>query len=469
MGKKNKNKNKNVFNPPLRHPQINNQNAAIMAQIRAAYDKEMVEASNQGFNLALSSALLAFSDMGMKEYIQEFKARIFGICDDVADNAAMIKNIMNEVEQLGINVLMESKERLEHDGKFIANKTAVFECLANGIEEIGQILAKCKQSGLDIDYRDVCGYKWQYDREKYAELMEVDMSIKDEAFKIIKQDESISCTDLSIKLKITKQSASQYKYLYKKEKVVDEEMAKQRVKAFELIENGADKKELMDKLGVSDAVAIRLLAEYRDQNGGDIEVTTSSYKEKAFAMFEQGMSDSKVRDALYVSDAKSKQLKKEWVDQYRPDFTTEEMAEILAGTDPSIIILRKNGVLPEKKEKAGNKDGAETKTKKHFEPRKTGEVDKNINETEETTAKEERTNVTEDSKQEGTYKYVDLPNGLKKKVKVVEVVETIEGEFATYTPVQGDLFDIEVNGQVITMNRNSMKTLANELMAVAEA
>lgn len=440
-----------------------------MEQLRAAYNKEMVEASNQGFNLALSSALLAFADMGMKEYLQEFKERIFGICDDVAENAAMIKNIMNEVEQLGINVLMESKERLEYDGKFIANKTAVFECLANGIEEIGQILAKCKQSGLDIDYRGVCGYKWQYDRKKYAELMEVDMSIKDEVFKLLDENPSMTNKEIREKLGVEGNSVVQYRYLYNKEKAGDEEMSKQRVKAFNLIENGADKQELMEKLGVSDAVAIRLLAEYREQNGVEIEVTTNSYKEKAFAMFELGNSEAKVRDALNISDARAKQLKKEWVDQYRPNFTTDEMAEILAGTDASIIILRKNGVLPEKKEKEGSKHDSETKAKKHFEPSKTGKADEEVSKAEESKTEEDRANVAPNCKQEGAYKYVDLPNGLKKKVKVVEVIEAIEGKFAIYTPVQDGLFDIKIDGKVITMNRNSMKILANELMVVTEA
>lgn len=53
---------------------------------------------------------------------------------------------------------------------------------------------------------------------------------------------------------------------------------------------------------------------------------------------------------------------------------------------------------------------------------------------------------------------------LKKVVKLVE----IQGEFTTYKPIMENSFEMEVDGQVITLSREQMKDFGEELLAVAE-
>ena len=60
----------------------------------------------------------------------------------------------------------------------------------------------------------------------------------------------------------------------------------------------------------------------------------------------------------------------------------------------------------------------------------------------------------------------DMESRRTKLKKIVKLV-AIEGEFTTYKPVGPNSFDMEIDGQVITLSREQMKDFGEELIAVA--
>lgn len=448
-----------------------------MQKVKETYSKEMTQAANNSFNLASSAMLIAAHDMGMnKEDVKELLARCFGILDDVADNLSTIDSMMTLVSSWGIEIYRTAEEKTSANADTIFKKTAVFDCLGNGIEEIGQILDRCKAHNIQIDYRDACRFRWEYDREKYYESIEkeIDMSKKEQVFEKIEQ--GADKQSLIDEFGISGATADQYRYLYRKEKG-DIMANKNKVKAFNLIDRGAGIKELMKELVITEAAATRYFEAYREEKSeGEIEVMTENMK-KAFELFDKAYSVAQVVDVLKLGKATIENYKAEWVRTNKRDLSTDEMSEILSGADESIVILRHKGVLP-KEEK---KDGAKTTAKKHFEANQARKDDESVAEKEESKPEEKgekpaQVNGQVSSKQVEAreqhagykYEYREMPNGLKKKVKVVEVAEAIEGEFAIYTPVTSNVFDMEIDGQVITINREQMAVLSRELLAVAE-
>lgn len=470
---KTKNNRRSAFLPPVRNPQNNINDMLLMKKIQDSYHKEITEASNNSFNLAVSSCLIAARDMGMScKEVKEFLQRTFGILDDVADDLSRIEEMLRLVESWGIEIFDTAQKRTITSGEVIEKKTAVFFLLQQGYTEIEDILTKCKLHNIDIDYRDACAYRWEFNKVKYYEDMEADMSRKEEAFKLL--DQGLQNTDLVEKMGISRATASQYRYLWNKEQE-GETMSKVKVRAFNMIENGSTKEELVEKLNITEAAAIRYLEQYNEtQNGGEIEVITNDFKNKAFELFDKAYTTAQVRDELEISDGKTQQLRKQWIKENQANLSTDEMAEILDGTDAATVILRHKGVLPQKEEK---KDGTNEQVKKHFVSREERERAEANREEETSKVKEEKAHMVEannkclleTAREENGFKYVyrEMPNGLRKKVKVVEVAEAIEGEFATYTPVTGDTFDMEIDGQVITINRKQMEVLSHELLTVA--
>lgn len=478
-------KKRSAFLPPLRNPQNNVNDMVIMKKVQDAYQKKMTEASNNAFNLAVSSCLIASRDMGMSiTEVKELLQRTFGILDDVADDLSRIEEILRLVNSWGIDIYDTSAKRTVTSGEVIEKKTAVFYLLQQGTTEIEEILTKCKLHNIDIDYRDACAYRWEFNRKKYYEDMEADMSKREEAFKLL--DEGLQNTDLVNKLGISRRTASQYKYLWNKEQE-ESTMAKNKTKAFKMIKNGATKDDLVKELNITEAAAIRFIDAYHNEkNEGEIEVMTENMK-KAFDLFDKAYNDGQVVELLNASKANIANYRVEWVRVNKKDLSTDEMAAILAGDDASIVILRHKGVLPEKK---GDKNVAKEEVKGVSHGVKTGKDSKKDGETESSVKKEEgaapievnpEANISrevEPNNQDTSilvgsddfkYEYREMPNGLKKKVKVVEVAEAIEGEFTTYTPVNEDTFDVELDGQVITLNREAMKVFGKELITVAEA
>lgn len=452
-----KNNKRSAFLPPLRNPQASKSDMMMIKRIQDQYHKEMTEASNNSFNLAVSSCLIAARDMGMSvDEVKEFLQRTFGILDDVADDLTRIEEMLRLVESWGITIYDTAKKRTETSGAVIEKKTAVFYLLQQGYTEIEDILTKCKLHNIDIDYRDACAYRWEFNKVKYYEDMEVDMTRKEQAFELL--DQGLQNTDLVERMGISRNAAYQYRYLYNLGKG-EGSMAKNKVKAFNMIASGASKEDLVKELGITEAAAIRFIDKYNEEkNGGEIEVVTNDYKNKAFELFDKAHTKAQVRDMLEISDGKAEQLRKQWTKENQANLSTDEMSEILSGVDAATVILRHKGVLPQKEEK---KDGTNGTTKKHFVSREERERTE-ANRTEETPeVKEEKTSVPT--------KYNECLTEVKKPKlnKVVKVIE-IQGEFTTYKPVGPNSFDMEIDGQVITLSREQMKEFGEELLAVAE-
>nr|DAT81735.1 MAG TPA: transposase [Caudoviricetes sp.] len=429
----------------------------MMKRIQDQYHKEMTEASNNSFNLAVSSCLIAARDMGMSvAEVKEFLQRTFGILDDVVDDLTRIEEMLRLVNSWGIEIYDTAQKRTVTSGAVIEKKTAVFYLLQQGITEIEDILTKCKLHNIDIDYRDACAYRWEFNKVKYYEDMEADMSKKEQAFELL--DQGLQNTDLVEKMGISRAAAYQYRYLYNLEKGEDC-MSKNKVRAFNAIENGATKEDLVNELGITEAAAIRFIDKYNEErNGGEIEVVTNDFKNKAFELFDKAYTIAQVRNQLEISDGKAQQLRKQWIDSNKADLSTDEMADILAGEDATTVILRHKGVLPQKEDKTNDSN---EKVKKHFVPREERERAEANRQEEAPEVKEEKAPVS--TKNDQCLTEVKRPK-LNKVVKVIE----IQGEFTTYKPVGPNSFDMEIDGQIITLSREQMIDFGNELLAVAE-
>lgn len=467
-----KNKNRSAFLPPVRTP--NNQ-AAIMQQLKKQHDAEILQASNNTFNLVASSMLIAAHDMGMdNEDVKELLARGFGILDDVAEGLATIDSMMQLVSSWGIEIYKTAAERTTQSGETIRKKSAVFELLDRGVEEIGQIVALCKSHGMKIDYRDACAIRWEYDRKKYYDSIEkeIDMSKKDDVF--ARLEKGADKQDLINEFGISSASADRYRYLWRKES--GEFMAnKKKERAFELISKGANISELMKELDITEAAASRYFEAYREEKcEGEIEVMTEGMK-SAFALFDKAYSESQVCELLKLGKATVANYKAEWIRVNKRELSTDEMSDILAGTDAAIVILRHKGVLPAKKEEKKEN----VKAKKTFVPRE-GMVQAH----EEVKAEEKIVDEQEDIKeveeirneevkamtkvnQESNNQEVSILEGPTPKLKKIVKVIEIQGEFTTYKPVGSNRFDVAVDGQIITLSREQMKEFGEELLAVA--
>lgn len=414
---------RSAFLPPLRTPQNKANEIARIKQIENAFNNAINTSSNNAFNLAVSSCLIACRDMGMDVAdVKETLQRTFGILDDIADNLSRIDEVISLVESWGIKIHKDTEKVMMETGKKLNDKATVFSLLENGVTEIEDILAKCKAKGVKIDFRDACAYRWEFNKVKYYKDMEAIMTKKEQFFDLLEQGKS---TEEIMKI-IGCKSADvyQHRYLYKKMQE-DNSMAKNKTKAFNLIQRGASKEDLVKELGITEAAAIRFLDKYREEkNGGEIEVVTEDYKKQALELFDKGYSKSRVRDILSLSDGKAEFLFKEWVKVNKADLSTGEMAEALAENNIASVILRHKGVLPKKEEV--KKEAKEEVKKEEIR------VDKKVK--------------------------------LNKVVKVVE----IQGEFTTYKPVGENSFDMEIDGQVITLSREQMLDFGNELIAVAE-
>lgn len=415
-----KGKKKTSFIPPTRYP---DSKAVIMQQLKKQYDTEMTQATNNTFNLVASAMVIAAKDMGMDNIdLKELLDRCFGVLDDVADNLATIDSMLDLVASWGIDVYRTAEERTQYNGEVIAKKTAIYELLDNGIEEIGKLVSACKSHNISMDYRDVCRFKWEYDREKYYQEYKKyiedgeDLTKQEEAFELFKQGKNnIEVMDIT---GCTKSTIETYKWKFNKERKGADSMAnKNKIKAFELIEKGATNAELMQQLSITEAAAMRYFEEYsKEKNGGEIEIMTENMK-KAFKAFDEGKTDEEAIKELGLGKGNILSSRKEWIRINKKNLTSEEMAAILSEEiTETEAILKHKGVL-----------------------------------------KKEEKQVVEQ----------EVPVNKPKLKKIVKLVE-IQGEFATYKPVVGSGFDIEIDGQVITLSKEQLKQFAQEFIAVAE-
>lgn len=166
MGKKNKGK-KQVFNPPVRKPVNPYTTNLSYRQIKEAYNKEILQAADNSFNIVVSSMLIAAKDMGMNiGQIKTLQARCYGVLDDVADNLATIDSLLLLCKEMGIEIIENNNDITRTTGELIFKKTSVYQCLECGIEEIEDIIRTCKNKGVDITYRDACAHRFTFNQIK---------------------------------------------------------------------------------------------------------------------------------------------------------------------------------------------------------------------------------------------------------------------------------------------------------------
>lgn len=433
MGKK-----RSAFLPPLRSPGKN-----VVAQKTLAEminSQQVVEASNNAFNLGVSACLIACRDLGFSlDETKEFLSRTFGVLDDVAEDLSRIEEMLKLVNSWGIEIHNLTNKQMDVNGDVIQKKSAVFQLLEDGTTEIEDIIAKCKAHNIKVDYRTACAYRWEYNRVKYYKDIEIDMERKDEIFALL--DKGLQNRVIIKITGITRESATQFRYLWEREQGEDT-LSKRKAKAFNLIEQGATAKELVGQLGLTEPAANRYIKLYtEEQKGEEIEVVTEGYKKKVFELFDKGHTNAQVRDKLGISDSKTAKLKQEWIKDNYAELTTEEMEEILNGTKPEIVILRHKGVLPD------------AKAKKHFVPRDSVEkTDKEV--------KEEKQIEIEKGD-------VEMKKG--SKLEVVSRVVEVKGEFTTYKPVvDKDLIEVDITSNKLALTKEQLKVLAEEFKEVAE-
>lgn len=445
------NKKRSAFLPPVRTP-----NNPLEGMQKLQYNDAILQASNNTFNLVASGMLIAAHDMGMdNEDVKELLARCFGILDDVAEELATIDSMMQLVNGWGIEIYKIAAERTAQSGETIRKKSAVFELLDRGIEEIGQIVTLCKSKGIKIDYRDACAIRWEYNREKYYDSIEKEIATGKKEDVFTRLEQKASKQELMSEFNISSAAVDRYRYVWRKER--GEFMGnKKKEKAFELIAKGVTKEEFMKELDVTEAAAIRYFETYREEKcEGEIEVMTENMK-KAFALFDKAYRCEQVEKELKLSKAMVATYRAEWIRINKRQLSTEEMSEILAGADATIVILKNKGVLSSKK---GEKDN-DVKSKKHFVSRDSMDQIK-----QEVEAKEESMDKQEDVEEEINKEIAIIEGASPRLKKIVQVLE-IQGEFTTYKPVGHNSFDIKVDGQIITLSREQMQEFGEELLAV---
>ena len=450
MGKRSK--RKHVFNPPVRKPPNPYTQTMTYKQLEEQYNKEMTEASNNAFNLAFSACLIAAKDMGFTDNdINTLTMRAFGILDDVADDLATIDSMLHLVESFGIDIYRTAVKRTEKQGKKIAYKTAVFEMLEKGVTEIEDILNIAKGHGFEVDYRDACTWRWEFNNLKYWRDYEMGMTVASKCIHAMKEGRSKE--EIMREFDVTEASFNTYKSSYKQMYDGDGNVTPKMQECWDGFKDGMTVPQIISATGYGKNFVFNaynewlLFQDIQDKKAGKIE---------------------KVRDSDTLKEATRKAANVKATEALSTDeFTDKFFADM------------------EKKEES--KDCTKEETKGTNEASETRKEDARDNETEKQDSKEEPSAKVCESKDGARVEAVPLEDETDKEIfggdsmeevkevkataghklkKVVKVVE-IQGEFATYKP-NCEGFDVEIDGQVITLTKEAMKTLGEELLEVAE-
>ncbi len=138
--------------------------------------------------------------------------------DDVAEELATIDSMMQLVNGWGIEIYKIAAERTAQSGETIRKKSAVFELLDRGIEEIGQIVTLCKSKGIKIDYRDACAIRWEYNREKYYDSIEKEIATGKKEDVFTRLEQKASKQELMSEFNISSAAVDRYRYVWRKER-----------------------------------------------------------------------------------------------------------------------------------------------------------------------------------------------------------------------------------------------------------
>lgn len=443
-----------MFNPPVRKPLNPYTQTVTYKQLEEQYNKEMTDASNSAFNLAFSACLIAAKDMGFtKEDLNILTMRTFGILDDVADNLATIDSMIKLTESFGIDIVRTAVMRTQKQGKYIAHKTAVFEMLDMGVEEIGDIVETAKKHGIEINYRDACTWRWEYNNIKYWRDYEMGMTVASKCIHAMKEGKSKE--EIMMEYDITESSFNTYRSSYNQMFTEDGNVTPKMQECWDGFKDGMTVPQVISATGYGKNFVFNaynewlLFQDIQDKKAGKIE---------------------KVRDSDTLKEATKKAANVKATEVLSTKEFTDKFFED----------------MEQAKEKENGQDGAKEEAKGANKTSETREENARDSETEKQGSEEEssakvrenedgaRVEATplEDEIDEEIFggdsmeeaKEVKAGSKLKKVVKVVE----IQGEFTTYKPVGTNSFDIELDGQVITLSREQMKDFGEELLAVAE-
>lgn len=269
------------FRPPLR-PQPNIEAIGNMAA--KIYDEEMIMQANKGFNLGLSSILIAAKDLGYSlETLEELTSKALGIMYEAQENMADIENMMNVVESWTIPIYELTIQPKRQD---LNNRNMVWTCLEYGMTEIGQIQDKCKEKGKYIEFESIAKYRWEYDRIKYT---------SEEAEKMAN---------------------------------------KKKEKAYALLDEGADAKILMNKLQISGVAAQKYIDMYNEEKSdGETKIILETTRKQIIKMINKGKSNEAIATELM--------LKKSVVEDCRTEYEKENKKTEDKEMEKSKVTLRK--------------------------------------------------------------------------------------------------------------------------------
>ena len=432
--------------------------------IRKQYDAEMTEASNQAFNLAMSAALIASKDMGFSnEMVQELSQRVFGILDDVADNLATIDSMLHLVESWGIEIYHTAQEHTEKQGETLRKKTSVFQILESGIYEIEDILNVAKKHGIQIDYRDACTWRWEFNSIKYWRDTEMALTKASEAIHMMKDGKSKE--EIMTATGCTESSYATWKCSYNQMYTEDGNVTPKMQECWDGFKEGMTVPEVIKVTGYGKSFVFNAYNEYLlieerkkpKEERKPIESIKETAKKAANVKTTEVLSVDEFTDKFFA-DMEQGQKKEDGQDGAK-----EEVATSNEGS----------------KAREGNEEARETTSKKEQENTTGAKVEETSIEdgTDLAIFNGEDVQVFTGTQGQGKGMYInkefeEAVKGMEasrtpKLKKIVKLVE-IQGEFTTYKPLMENSFEMEVDGQIITLSREQMIDFGRELIAVAE-
>lgn len=220
--------------------------------------------------------------------------------------------------------------------------------------------------------------------------------------------------------------------------------------AFKLLDEGITEVEDIAKKG---NMSSRLASAFRWQYNkikygkdykGDVEMI--SKRELCYALFDKGATISQVVKETDLMKTSVTTYYGSWKKDTLAELTTEEAAPYLAGEKELWQIKQ------EKNSKGANNEVVEQVPTVQKQPK-----------TETTTTTETRSDAPIDEPKQEAVTIAVSPTPIKGKLRKKVV---IDGEYAQYRPCNTDLVDVEISGQILTMTKEEMLALAEELPQV---
>ena len=439
MGKRNKGK-RQVFTPPVRQAPNPYSAGATYRQLQEQYNREMTEASNQAFNLAMSAALIGAKDMGFPDdLVVELSQRAFGVMDDVADNLATIDSMLQLVRSWGIPITEISKERTEKQVEALRKKTATFEILAKGIDAIEDIIKVAKERGINIDYRDACTWRWEFNQIKYWEDCKMALTVASQCIHAMREGKGKD--EIMKEFSISDASYSNYKCIFNQMFTEDGQVTEKMKECWDYFERG---------MKVPEVIKVTKEKKYGKN------FIFNAYNEWLLVK-----ERNKPKEGRRTVDEIKETAKKAASVKTTEVMTTEEFTEKFFAD----------------KEEAGQDDTKEKITAAD-EDNKAGERVEEAREDEGKKEQETTSGTRVEKTPVGNGKGLEINKEFEEEIKSMEAtkkkglrpitkVVALEGDCATYVP-NGDEIKVLNNKFEVVLTKKEMLDLANEMLEAVE-